>query len=113
MLPTSWGWGFEVGPLFVVSLLFATGSLSTGLVIGFALSIPLVLWFQAHPVQLSGDDMQAAFELFGAEPVLTWKLKPLNPIGSVATILGVAIVAALHPALKASRGRPVDVLRGL
>ena len=86
---------------------------ATGLVIGFALSIPLVLWFQAHPVQLSGDDMQAAFELFGAEPVLTWKLKPLNPIGSVATILGVAIVAALHPALKASRGRPVDVLRGL
>jgi len=86
---------------------------ATGLAIGFALSIPLVLWFQAHPVQLSGDDMQAAFELFGAEPVLTWKLKPLNPIGSVATILGVAIVAALHPALKASRGRPVDVLRGL
>jgi putative ABC transport system permease protein len=86
---------------------------ATGLVIGFALSIPLVLWFQAHPVHLSGEDMQAAFELFGAEPVLTWKLKPLNPIGSVATILGVAIVAALHPALKASRGRPVDVLRGL
>jgi putative ABC transport system permease protein len=85
---------------------------ATGLVIGFALSIPLVLWFQTHPVQLSGDDMRAAFELFGAEPVLTWKLKPLNPIGSVATILGVAIVAALHPALKASRGRPVDVLRG-
>jgi PAS domain S-box-containing protein len=33
--PTSWGWGFEVGPLFVVGLLFASTSLFTGLVIGF------------------------------------------------------------------------------
>jgi ABC-type lipoprotein release transport system permease subunit len=47
------------------------------------------------------------------EPVMTWKLKPLNPIGCAVTILGVAAVAALYPALKASRGRPVDVLRSL
>jgi ABC-type lipoprotein release transport system permease subunit len=95
--------------VYLESLMLA----ATGLVIGFALSIPLVLWFQAHPVPLSGDDVQGALALFGMEPELTWKLKPMNPIGSVATILGVAIVAALYPALKASRGRPVDVLRGL
>lgn len=33
--PTSWGWGFEVGPLFVVALLFTSTSLFTGLVIGY------------------------------------------------------------------------------
>ena len=44
---------------------------------------------------------------------MTWRLKPLNPIGSTVTILGVAMAAALYPALKASRGRPVDVLRSL
>lgn len=84
-----------------------------GLALGLAVGIPLVLYFQAHPIPLSGDQMVEAMELFGIEPVFTWKLKPLNPIGSVATILGVALVAALYPALKASRGRPVDVLRGL
>jgi ABC-type lipoprotein release transport system permease subunit len=52
-------------------------------------------------------------ELFGFEPLMTWKLKPLNPIGSAITILGVAVAAALYPAVKASRGRPVDVLRSL
>jgi len=45
--------------------------------------------------------------------VLTWKLKPLNPIGSTITILGVAAVAALYPALKASRSRPVEALRSI
>ena len=34
----------------------------------------------------------------------------LNPIGSVLTILVVALVAALYPAVKASRGRPVDAV---
>ena len=52
-------------------------------------------------------------DMFGMEPVITWKLKPLNPIGSVVTILGVAALAALYPAFKASRSRPVDALRAL
>ncbi len=95
--------------VYVESLILA----SVGLVIGLAIAIPLVLYFQANPVLLSGEEMVAAFELFGAEPVMTWKLKPLNPIGSSLTILGVALLAAFYPAVKASRGRPVDVLRSL
>ena len=83
-----------------------------GLVLGLVIGIPLVLYFQANPVALAGDSA-AAMELFGIEPLFVWKLKPLNPIGSTLTILGVAVVAALYPALKASRGRPVDVLRSL
>ena len=83
-----------------------------GLVLGLLIGIPLVLYFQANPVALAGESA-AAVELFGIEPLLVWKLKPLNPIGSTLTILGVAVAAALYPALKASRGRPVDVLRSL
>ena len=95
--------------VYVESLILA----SVGLMIGLAIGIPLVLYFQSNPVLLSGEEMAAAFELFGAEPVMTWKLKPFNPIGSSLTILGVALVAAFYPAVKASRGRPVDVLRSL
>jgi ABC-type lipoprotein release transport system permease subunit len=83
-----------------------------GLAIGLALALPLILYLQANPVELSGD-MAGAAELFGIEPQVTWKLKPLNPLGSIATILGVALTAALYPAVKASRGRPVDALRSL
>jgi ABC-type lipoprotein release transport system permease subunit len=34
-------------------------------------------------------------------------------VGSSLTVLGVALLAALYPAIKASRGRPVDALRSL
>ncbi len=94
--------------VYLESLLLA----GLGLVVGLALALPLVLYFQANPIPLTGTASEAV-ELFGMEPLMTWKLKPLNPIGSTLTILGVAIVAALYPALKASRGRPVDVLRSL
>lgn len=95
--------------VYLESLMLACVGLAAGLAIG----LPLVLWFQGHPVHLGGQEMQAAFELFGAEPVMTWKLKPWNPLGSTITILGVAVLAAFYPALRASRGRPVDVLRSL
>jgi ABC-type lipoprotein release transport system permease subunit len=90
------------------SMLLALG----GLLIGLALAIPAVLYFEAHPWELTGG-ASSAMELFGVEPVMTWKLKPWNPIGSAITIFAVAAIAALYPALKASRGRPVDALRSL
>ena len=83
-----------------------------GLVIGLAIALPLILYFQANPIPLTGE-AAGAMELFGIEPQMTWKLKPLNPLGSIATILIVAVLAALYPAIKASRGRPVDALRSL
>ncbi len=95
--------------IYLESLLLA----GVGLVVGLGIAIPLVLWFVAHPIELAGTQMGGAIELLGFEPVLTWKLKPLNPIGSTLTIFGVAALAALYPAYKASRSRPVDALRSL
>jgi ABC-type lipoprotein release transport system permease subunit len=80
--------------------------------IGLAIAIPAVLYCEAHPWALSGQAMPG-MELFGIEPVFTWKLKPWNPIGSAITIFVVTAVASLYPAVKASRGRPVDALRSL
>lgn len=95
--------------VFVESMLLA----AVGLVIGLAIAFPLVLYLQANPIPLAGEEMARVMEMFGAEPVITFKLKPLNPIGSSLTIVVLALVAALYPAVKASRGRPVDVLRSL
>jgi ABC-type lipoprotein release transport system permease subunit len=83
-----------------------------GLAIGLSVALPLILYLQSNPVALGGE-AAGAMELFGIEAQITWKLKPLNPLGSIVTILGVAILAALYPAIKASRGRPVDALRSL
>jgi ABC-type lipoprotein release transport system permease subunit len=104
--------GLRPGAVFRVVYLESMLLASLGLGIGLALGIGLVLYFQGHPVAVSGPAAEA-MELFGIEPLYVWKLKPGNPIGSVLTILGVASLAALYPAWKASRSRPVDVLRSL
>jgi ABC-type lipoprotein release transport system permease subunit len=94
--------------IYVESMMLA----SVGLLIGLALSVPLVAYLHGVEIPLTGDIAQST-EVFGMEPVLTFKLKPLNPIGSTITILFVAALAALYPAVKASRSRPVDALRSL
>jgi putative ABC transport system permease protein len=104
--------GLRPAAVFRLVYLESTFLACIGLVLGLGIGIPLVLWFQAHPVHL-GREMAGAMEIFGIEPVMRWKLKPLNPIGSTITVLGVALLAALYPASKASRGRPVDALRSL
>jgi putative ABC transport system permease protein len=86
---------------------------AVGLVAGLAIALPTLLWFQAHPIHISGDSLKGVYELFGIEPVITFKLKPWNAIGSAITILAVGALAAVYPAQKASRTRPADVLRSL
>ncbi len=83
-----------------------------GLSIGLLLSVPVLAWLNGVEIPLTGD-ISKATEIWGMEPVLVFKLLPRNPIGSAITILVVAILAALYPALKASRARPVDALRSL
>jgi ABC-type lipoprotein release transport system permease subunit len=104
--------GLRPRSIFAIVYLESMMLALVGLAIGLLIALPLVLWFESHPIALTGDAVEA-MELFGFEPLVTWKLKPLNPLGSIATILGVAIVAAFYPAAKASRARPVEALRGL
>jgi ABC-type lipoprotein release transport system permease subunit len=86
---------------------------AVGLAIGLALALPSVLYLTAHPIELTGEAMAGVSELFGMEPVMTFKLTARNPIGSAVTILLVGALAALYPARKASRARPVEALRAI
>jgi ABC-type lipoprotein release transport system permease subunit len=96
--------------VYIESILLA----GVGLVLGLLIAIPLALYLQTHPISLANnEEMVAAFEVVGAEPLLSAKLVASNPLFSGLTILVVALVAALYPALRASRGKPVDVLRSL
>lgn len=104
--------GLKPASIFRVVYLESMLLAGIGLAIGLGLAIPVSLYLVAHPIPLGGD-MEGIAQLFAMEPVMTFKLNPMNPIGSALTIFGVAALAALYPALKASRARPVDALRSL
>jgi ABC-type lipoprotein release transport system permease subunit len=105
--------GLRPGAVFRVVYWESIFVAGVGLVVGLALAVPTVVYFAANPIPLTSESMSGMGELIGMEPVVTFKLKPLNPLGSALTILVVGVIAAFYPALKASRGRPVDALRSL
>lgn len=104
--------GLRPAQVFRVVYLESMFLAAVGILIGLIISIPIVLYFQAHPIPLEGGMAEALLE-FNMEPVITWKLRASNPIGSSLTMLGVAILAALYPAIKASRGQPIDVVQNV
>lgn len=105
--------GLRPGAVFRVVYWESIFIAAVGLVIGLVLALPTVLYLVANPIPLTGEQMTGMTELFGFEPLVTFKLDPQNPLGSAVTILVVGALAALYPAFKASRGRPVDALRSL
>jgi len=105
--------GLRPRAIFALVYMESMALAAVGLGVGLALAIPLVLWLVGHPIELTGEKMVGAMELWGFEPRISWKLLPSHPLWSAVTIFGVAALAALYPAFKASRARPVDALRSI
>ncbi|HTO52795.1 MAG TPA: FtsX-like permease family protein [Myxococcota bacterium] len=82
-----------------------------GIALGFGLGIPGVLLLENHPFPITGPEMQASFAVFGIEPVIQLGFARSELVALPLVLLGVGILAAVIPALRASRGRPVDALR--
>jgi putative ABC transport system permease protein len=95
------------GLVLLESLLLAL----LGIALGFAIGIPLVIWLSGHPIPLTGAEMRSAIEVFGIEPVIQFALSRSSLVALPLVLLGVGAIAAVLPAIRASRGRPVDALR--
>ena len=84
-----------------------------GIAAGLALAVPLLLVLEPHPIPLAGEQFDAAMETYRLDPVLVFDLTAAQVLGTSATLLVVALLAALPPALRAARGRPQEALREL
>ena len=89
----------------------ALGVLS--LLVGAAVTLPLMMWLHNAPLDLSfiyGD-----FTMFGAlmRPTLRVEYNLPMAVWAAAALLFTAFVAALYPAAKAARVPPADTLSGL
>ena len=102
--------GLRPARLFLLILAESLMLAAAGIALGLALAIPAVLWFSIHPIHMGGQ-VQKTMEFLGVEPIWIWKLEPVKPIATALALLLISGLAALYPALSASRARPADALR--
>ncbi|NDC77685.1 MAG: ABC transporter permease [Chitinophagia bacterium] len=82
----------------------------TGVFAGMALSLPLVLFAERHPIRFVGEGARA-FEQWGFEPVMPTITDPAIFLRQSAIVLAIAVVTGLYPAWKAMRIDPVSDMR--
>jgi ABC-type lipoprotein release transport system permease subunit len=104
--------GAKPRTLFLSVMLEASILALLGIAAGVLVAIPLVLYMEGHPIPLTGIGAEA-MELFSVDPLLSFELQRKNLIGSSSIMFVVALMAALPPAWRASRGAPVDVMRSV
>jgi len=82
------------------------------LLAGAAMTAPLVAWLERHPLDLSR--LVGNFSMAGAliRPVLRVDVGLTGPFTSAVALFLTALIAAVYPALRASRIPPADALAG-
>jgi ABC-type lipoprotein release transport system permease subunit len=80
-----------------------------GTVIGMAAAIPVVCYFQAHPI----DYGEAMNTMKGVDSLIGLSFQPATALWISALGVGISLIACLYPAIHASRVRPVAILRNL
>ena len=82
----------------------------TGCLLGILLSIPLVYYFNRHPLRMSGETARA-YERFGFEPIFPTSTEAVNFIDQGLTVLIIGLILSLYPMYKALRLNPATAMK--
>ena len=103
--------GVSPGRIFRLVMLESVLLSAIGVVIGAALALPGIEYMSNHPILITDPELSAVMRAFEIDPVIPFELKRSHFFATPVAILVIALVAALLPALRASRGQPIDALR--
>ena len=81
-----------------------------GVIGGVLLGIPVMLYFHAYPIQLSGSLAEATAS-YGFEPIFPVSLDPMIFIWQAITVLIIALIADIYPLWRISRLSAVKAMR--
>jgi ABC-type lipoprotein release transport system permease subunit len=81
-----------------------------GVVVGFAISLPVISYFYRNPIYLPGD-YGDSFEKFDIEPVYAFSLDPVIFYSQTWLVFIMAIVLSSYPMIKIIRLNPVIAMR--
>jgi ABC-type lipoprotein release transport system permease subunit len=82
-----------------------------GVFSGALISIPILLYFKANPIPLTGEYAKAITE-WGFEPILPFAVYPGMFFAQIWTVLAIAMVSVIYPVLFIRKLKPVEALRG-
>ncbi|MBN2481997.1 MAG: ABC transporter permease [Bacteroidales bacterium] len=78
-------------------LVFETISVGLlGVLIGFAISLPVILVMVHNPIPLTGE-LAEAYEMFGIEPNMYFSMMPKVFVNQMITVFVIALVIAAYP----------------
>ncbi len=81
-----------------------------GVIAGFMLSYPLLIWFRHNPVKLTGDAAEAMLE-FGVEPIMPVSMAPQVFYSQMLVVFAIALAVSLYPTLKLIRLNILEAAR--
>ncbi len=82
-----------------------------GVFSGAIISIPILLYFKANPIPLTGEYAEAILA-WGFEPILPFAVYPGMFFAQIWTVLAIAMVSALYPVMFIRKLKPVEAMRG-
>jgi ABC-type lipoprotein release transport system permease subunit len=103
--------GMPRGKLQFISLLESLFIALTGVVMGLTITTPILFWFHAHPIPLSGE-IAFTMEEMGFEPIIPFSLAPELFIGQIGIVLGLLALCACYPVLRIGRLRIMQAMKG-
>lgn len=69
---------------------------AVAILVGIAISYPFLLYLSHNPIPLTGE-IAKSMEVFGAEPVLPFSIKPAIFINQTLSVIAIAVIAVLYP----------------
>jgi ABC-type lipoprotein release transport system permease subunit len=102
--------GMKKSKLILLLVLESVFTLLAGCLLGILTSIPVVYYFNMHPIRFSGETAEA-YEQFGFEAILPTSTSADNFIEQGLIVLVVGLILSLYPVYKVIRLDPVTAMK--
>ncbi len=103
--------GMKKSKLYLVTILETLFITFIGVIAGAIISLPILLYFVANPIPLTGE-MADAVLAWGFEPILPFAINPGMFFAQIWTVLAIALVSGLYPINFIRKLKPVEAVRG-
>lgn len=102
--------GMKKIKLMLLLLIESVLTVLCGCILGITASIPLVYYFNRHPIKIGGETA-ATYQRFGFEPIFPTSLDASNFIRQGIIVLVIGLILSLYPMYKAMRLNPVTAMK--